>query len=298
MSEMGDQSGESGLLARASRSRLLKVVEGSPRAVADHDKQAWLGLFAKAAVVEDPIGTPPCRKGAFTMRSPDGDDDLGCFYDTFIAPNRVRFVVERDIVVGRDVMRDVVIHIVEPGGLELEVPAHLLYQLCEEEGEIRVARMAAHWEAAPLTARILGAGLRGYRNMLVSGLRMLRNQGFAYVRDFQRGTREGIGEMGRAALEVFADALNAGKGEAIAALFAAPDSPIELPVGTPIPAQRFLSELGENAGLELSKVHSASWTCSCSFLLRRQGRERPGVALFDFDPQSRKMLSARFYVEE
>jgi hypothetical protein len=290
--------GEGGSLAGASRSELIEAVEGSPRAVASHDKAAWLALFAEGGVVEDPVGTPPCRKGAFTLRSPHGDDDLGCFYETFIAPNRVRFAVEQVIVVGSDVMRDAVLHVEVLGGLEAEVPAHLLYQLCEEEGDIRVARMAAHWENGPLKAQMVRAGFKGYANMIVQGVRMLRNLGPGYVRDFQRGTGEGMGEMGHAALQVFADTLNAGKGEALAALFIGPDSPIEFPVGTPIPAQRLLEVAGGKAELEVSKLHSAGWTCSCSFLLRRQGRALPGVALFDFDPQSRKAVSARFYFEE
>ncbi|MBW2272253.1 MAG: hypothetical protein JRG96_03210 [Deltaproteobacteria bacterium] len=298
MSETSTRLGEGDLLARASRSQLLDVVECSPRAVAVHDKQAWLGLFAEGGVVEDPVGTPTCRKGAFTLRSPRGDDDLGCFYDTFIAPNRVRFAIERDLVVGSDVMRDAVLHIDMASGLHVEVPAHLLYQLTEEAGEIRVARMAAHWEAGPLRASILAAGLAGYRNFVTSGLRMLRTQGLRYALDYQRGTGEGMGEMGHAALQIFADTLNTGKGEAVAALFATPDSPIGFPAGQSIPARSLIERVGEKAELEVSKLRSSGWTCSCSFELRRDGREQAGVALFDFDPQSRRVVAAHFYFEE
>ena len=35
---------------------LLDVVNASPEAVAQHDKTAWLDLFAASGVVEDPVG--------------------------------------------------------------------------------------------------------------------------------------------------------------------------------------------------------------------------------------------------
>jgi hypothetical protein len=298
MSEVRAKSDEAALLASATRSQLLDAVEGSPRAVTAHDRQAWLALFAEGGVVEDPVGTPPCRKGAFTLRSPHGDDDLACFYDTFIAPNKVRFEIEHDIVVGAEVMRDVVLHVEDSGGLHAYVPAHLLYQLTEEQGAIRVARMAAHWETGPLTARILAAGVKGYRNLVRSGLRMLRYQGVGYARAYQRAAGEGIGELGHAALQVFADALNAGKAGAVSSLFVSPDAPIEFPTGHPVPVGRLLEHGGEELGLEVSKLHAVGWTCSCSFVLQRRAREQSGVALFEFDPRSRKVASARMYFEE
>ena len=134
--------------------------------------------------------------------------------------------------------------------------------------------------------------------MARAGMRMLRIMGTAFARDYQQGTSEGMGEMGHAALQVFADAFDAGKSEALSALFVGPDSPVEFPLGRAVPVQRLLEEAGEGARLEVSKLRSSAWTCSCSFLMRRAGREQPGAALFDFDPESRKMVSARFYFEE
>ncbi len=41
----------------------LTVVEKSPAAVALHDKAAWLSLFARYNIVEDPVGSRPHLSG-------------------------------------------------------------------------------------------------------------------------------------------------------------------------------------------------------------------------------------------
>ena len=81
----------------ASFSERLTFVGRSPAAVAAHDKAAWLGLFARYSLVEDPVGSRPCvsRPSDSTHNGP-----LARFYDTFIAANDIRFVVERDMIGG------------------------------------------------------------------------------------------------------------------------------------------------------------------------------------------------------
>src|SRR5690606_33906741 len=75
---------------------LLTAVQASPRAVAAHDKDTWVSLFAPGAAVNDPVGSTPHVGPAAISR----------FYDTFIAPNTIAFHVDRDLVAGRTVVRD------------------------------------------------------------------------------------------------------------------------------------------------------------------------------------------------
>jgi steroid delta-isomerase len=60
----------------------------SREAAMAHDKQAWLGIFADDAVVEDPIGPShfdPEGKGH------RGKDAIAAFYDKAIAPSELEF---------------------------------------------------------------------------------------------------------------------------------------------------------------------------------------------------------------
>ena len=103
--------------------------------MAAHDKQAWLGIFARDCVVEDPVGSAP------HVSSSSGSDDghgrnspLSRFYDTFIAANDIRFLVQRDIVCGLHVVRDLSLEITMSPDVCVCVPMHLLYELTEQDG--------------------------------------------------------------------------------------------------------------------------------------------------------------------
>ena len=61
---------------RATSEELLELVNRSPAAVAIHDKQAWLELFSRAAVVQDPVGTAPHRRTGGGDGATSGDDPL------------------------------------------------------------------------------------------------------------------------------------------------------------------------------------------------------------------------------
>ena len=129
----------------------LRLVERSPAAVRAHDKQAWLALFAIHHVVEDPVGSTPHRTGVPGNRGRQrGAAPLSRFYDTFIAANDIRFHVDRNIVCGLHVVRDLTIEIAMSPQVTVHVPMHLLYELTEEGGELRISRLAAHWELWPM----------------------------------------------------------------------------------------------------------------------------------------------------
>ena len=104
------------------REKLYALVKRSPELVDRHDREGWLGLFSSEAVAEDPVGGGLNRKGKDWRGDRDG---LSRFYDIFIAPNDIKFTVNQDIVMGNEVVRDVLIRTRLPNGAVSEVAAYL-----------------------------------------------------------------------------------------------------------------------------------------------------------------------------
>ena len=185
----------------------LDVVRRSPAAVARHDKHAWLDLFADDFAVEDPYGGRPV----------DDARALGRFWDTYIATRAISFEMDGpDIVVGDEVIRDVTIVIVDDAGVELRTPAHLRYTLVSgvrvpglahlAPAEPRIARLAAHWEVAPVLRQLAGVDRARLRSMGRTTMRMLRYQGLSGSLGFARALTS-VGDRGKAAVtELVADA--------------------------------------------------------------------------------------------
>ncbi|UQE74116.1 nuclear transport factor 2 family protein [Gordonia sp. PP30] len=174
-----------------TKQELLAAVDESPAAVADHDKARWLSLFAPTAIVNDPVGSVPHRGAA----------QLARFYDTFIAPNAVRFRVDHDVVCGDEVLRDVTLEIQMSDRVTLLVPAHLRYVMT---GDAQIDGLYAHWELPAMVGQLAGKGLAA---AAVSGrltLGLLSNQRLGGTLGFTRGFA-GVGRRGkRRAVELLA----------------------------------------------------------------------------------------------
>ncbi|MBM4396973.1 MAG: nuclear transport factor 2 family protein [Deltaproteobacteria bacterium] len=186
----------------------IATVEASPALVARHDKASWLALFSDDGEVEDPVGSLPCRVG-------DGGRDRGrvaAFWDTYIAPNGIRFEVHRDLVDGDDVLRDVTIHTTLSTGARLAVPSYVLYRLVPDHDAagadadaqaasparaFRIRRLAAHWEIVPMVGQVLRQGLRGWWTVTVMTFLILRHQGLrglaSYLKSILGGLRRSAG---------------------------------------------------------------------------------------------------------
>lgn len=265
-------------------SPLLQLVERSPACVAAQDRDGWLALFSHDGVVEDPVGAAPNHR-----------DALGRFFDTFIAGNQIVFEVIEDLVAGDEVVRDVVIHTRLSTGLQIDVPAHLIYQLVDEDGALRIRRLRAVWDLRRRSTGALAAGLRGLWTLCAVSLRMLRVQGLGGVLGYSRGLVTGIFSRGRTTLEALAAAVNAKDIPATAALFT-PDARVEFPVGKHLSFQTWSDELGPQAALQVSCATSAGWTTSCRFTIAGGPHAGAGgVAFLDFDPATRKIAAARFF---
>ena len=276
------------------REKLYALVKRSPELVDRHDREGWLGLFSTEAVVEDPVGAGLNRKGKDWRSDRDG---LSRFYDIFIAPNDIKFTVHQDIVVGNEVVRDVLIHTRLPNGAVSEVAAYLIYRGVEEGGEVKLASLQAHWDFSGNALSLLRSnGMKGVIASMAQFWSMLRIQGLKRVRLYLGAMYKGIFKKGTAAVSSFAAAVNAGD-EAGLARLCEPDAKIEFPAGKRIPASDFLKGEGKGLRLEVSGLRSAGWYTSCVFDAQGGGVHRHGVAFFQFNPKTKKMVLMRFFGE-
>lgn len=165
--------------------KLIDFVAQSPRLCAAHDRAGWVGLFARDGQINDPVGSRPHT----------GRQAIENFYDTFIAPNTLSFDVEKDLVNGMTVVRDLHINTVMSTGVRIAVPMHIRYVLCEEDGQLRIHRLYAHWELNAMLKQQY-ATLKGIWTSFLLTPRLLRYQGLAGVRGFMQGMN-GVHEAGK-----------------------------------------------------------------------------------------------------
>lgn len=280
-----------------ARQEFINTIEASPQAVKTHDRSAWLAIFAKHNMVEDPVGSRAHQSGGFDSRSGRrSTDTLERFYDTYIAPNDIVFAVQRDIVCGYHVVRDLHLEISMSDKVTIEVPMHLIYELVDQEGELKISRLAAHWELWPMIKQLFGKGLASLRILNSLGIRMLSIQGVGGVIGFVRGLR-GIGSPGKEAINAFSHALNSKQLSAMMDLFSPKNQGVEFPHG-----ERSFSpdELIEqvDAKMNVKKLLSAGYTSSCSFDMEYHGEKKQGVAFFEFNAKNKKIDAVRFYWEQ
>ena len=280
---------------RATPEELLELVSRSPAAVSIHDKKAWLELFSRAAIVQDPVGTGPHRRKVSAEGAASGDDPLGRFWETFIAPNRISFTAYQDIVVGEEVVRDVVIRSELPNGITIEVPAYVIYRTTEEDGEARIEALMAHWELRSMVRRVIAGGLAGLSAMIQMLWRMQKIQGAAGVLGYLKGVSRGIFGRGRQAVRDFASTLNAKDEKTLVGLLDGEETLIEFPAGVGESAREFLVGAGRDLRIDVSGATSAGWWSSCVFQAHRDDVTNRGVAFFEFNPKTRRIKSARFF---
>lgn len=256
---------------------LLAAVLASPRAVAAHDKAAWVGLFAADAEVNDPVGSRPHV----------GPAAIACFYDTFIAPNGIAFDVERDVVGGRSVVRDLHIATTMSTGATVRVPMHLRYDLADIDGTWKIVRLAAHWEFTAMVARLLlRTGLPGVAASLKLGPQLVTNQGLSGTAGLLRAVRS-VGRPGKhATAELFAAAA-IGDTARLRALLT--DATLHLPTGAPLSIEDFAAR---TRTIRWHTLIAAGRTVSASIEIDGTG----GVAFVDFGPGHRRITAVTLFL--
>jgi hypothetical protein len=183
----------------STRAELLAIVERSPAATGAHDRDAWVGLFTPGGRVEDPVGSSPHVGRAAIER----------FYDTFIGPRDIAFHRDTDIVVGRTVVRDVDLEVSMADSLVMRIPAYLRYDVETSDGELRIARLRAHWELPAMVVQFARAGLAAVPAGLSLSRGLLMNQRLGGTVGFMSGFR-GVGARGKRHLTAFLDDACAG----------------------------------------------------------------------------------------
>lgn len=184
---------------RLDRESLLDVAKASPRIAAEHDKEGWLALYAEDAVLEDPVGTPASHKGRRPGRL---GDELGRFYEAFIAPSEIEITSRRDIVSDMHVFRAVDIHTTNVStGLRMKVPANLLYEIASDGDRLCIRRMQAHWELNRMTRILMSEGLLGMRTIATMNWSMLRAFGPTWLMRYFQASQRGVGREGKALIQ-------------------------------------------------------------------------------------------------
>ncbi|MEV4126224.1 SgcJ/EcaC family oxidoreductase [Nocardia sp. NPDC049707] len=256
---------------------LIAAVQASPRAVAAHDKAAWVDLFAADATVNDPVGSRPHIGRAAIER----------FYDTFIGPNTIAFQIDHDFVGPATVVRDLLIRTTMSTGATVAVPMHLRYDLVEEDGAWKITRLAAHWELAAMIAQLLRTGLPGLGAALKLGPQLIANQGF----NGMFGMMQAMRSIGRAGKRATAQVFSAAAATDISRVRRLLDerTMIELPAGTRISLEEFTNRA---RNMQWDKLIAAGRTVSASVRLD----SAQGVAFVEFAPDSRRITAIRVFI--
>ncbi|SBS70305.1 Nuclear transport factor 2 [uncultured Mycobacterium sp.] len=181
------------------RSALLDAVDRSPLMAAEHDRAGWVGLFTADGRVEDPVGSRPHV----------GPQQIGRFYDTFIAPRQIVFRHEADIVSETTVIRDVVLEVGMGPVVTMRIPAVLRYDLRDVATQWRIERLRAYWELPAMVVQFTGNGLAAAPQALELSRALVRNQGLRGSLGFAAGFR-GARFRGKRTVRAFLTAVAAG----------------------------------------------------------------------------------------
>ncbi|MEU4315131.1 nuclear transport factor 2 family protein [Nocardia sp. NPDC024068] len=256
--------------------QLRDAVLASPRAVAAHDRDAWVGLFARAAVVNDPVGSTPHT----------GYDAIARFYDTFIAPNEIVFDVAHDFTGPATVLRDLSITITMASGARVRVPMHLRYEVVEEDGQLRIGHLAAYWELLPMVGQLMGTGLAGLRAGTRLGALLLRNQGPSGLIGMARACT-GIGRTGKRIAQRLCAAATAGDHSTLHTLAGGRDT-VLLWSGETVSATEFTARA---RGLRQGKTLAAGRSVTISVDLPAG----PALLILDFHPAHDTLETVRVH---
>ena len=109
-------------------------------AVESGDRDAWLGLFAPDAIVEDPIGPSMFDPDGAGHRGPEA---IAAFYDTVVASGRVQFSIRESYAGGNECANVGTITTTLPDGTRAIVEGVYTYRV---DDACRIIALRAYWE--------------------------------------------------------------------------------------------------------------------------------------------------------
>jgi len=273
--------------ALPDRGALLRTAKSSPEVAGQHDKERWLALYSDDAVVEDPVGTPASHRGRRPGRL---GDELGRFYEAFIAASGIDMVTRQDIVSDMHVFRAVDIHTTNlKTGLKMKVPANLLYEIVSRDGGLSIKRMQAHWELNRMSRMLMGEGSLGMRTIAVMNWRMLRAFGPKWLLAYFKSSQQGVGRAGKELIERLANEAGQNGSEAFA-----PGATVELPGAAPASAAEFLE--GRTA-LEVRDLLASGRTVSGLASIEWGARAREAAFVAELDAAGAQVQRLRWFWE-
>ncbi|MGB5682017.1 MAG: nuclear transport factor 2 family protein [Polyangiales bacterium] len=270
-----------------TREALLRTAEASPEIAGRHDKDAWLALYADDAVLEDPVGTPASHKGRRPGRM---GDELGRFYEAFIAPSGIEMVARRDIVSDMHVFRAVDIHTTNLStGLKMKVPANLLYEIVPRGDGLAIRGMQAHWELNRMSRMLMAEGLLGARTIAVMNWSMLRAFGVKWLMGYFKASQQGVGREGKALVERLASEVGSDGRECFAT-----GATIELPGGASASASEFFEGC---TALAVSDMLASGRTVSGLASIEWGARVREAGFVAELEPTTKRVTRLRWFWE-
>lgn len=274
---------------RTSREALLNAAKTSPEIAAAHDKAGWLALYSADAIVADPVGAPPSHAGRRRGRH---GDELGRFYEAFIAPTEIYMTAKRDIVSEMSVFRAVTIHTTnQKTGLQLEVPANLLYEIIDSDGVLLIGRMHAHWEIRRMSRVVLSRGSVGIKTVAAMNWNMLRAFGPRWLAKYFAASTAGVGRKGKDHLRSWASAADSGE----AADMFATDASIRVPEQGALSPSAFAQA---SSALAIDELTASGSTVSGLASIEWGGRLREAALIAEFDAAGERMNAMRWFWEE
>lgn len=174
----------------------------------------------------------------------------------------------------------------------VQTPMHLLYELCDEQGELKIARLAAHWEMRAIAKQQMAYGVASLVASMSSTARMLRYLGLAGLRGFMQGA-SGIGDAGKRQVQTFFRYCNDADIDALQGLCSVADMQVALPaLAEKISLLQMITAGGQ---FSLGKILAAGNTVSASYSYTRDKRCSNGVALFQLEAQSASIAQLKLY---
>lgn len=113
----------------------------------EHEKEAWLALYADDAIIMDPVGISPLDPTGLGHR---GKDAIATFWDNSIAPNTIVFNIERSYPAG-DSCANVVRLDTQIGDIPIIVEFIAVYRV---NSDGLIASMHAYWEFDSILAQL------------------------------------------------------------------------------------------------------------------------------------------------
>ena len=273
--------------ASPDRDALLRTAKASPEIAGQHDKEGWLALYSDDAVVEDPVGTPASHRGRRPGRL---GDELGRFYEAFIAASGIEMVARQDIVSDMYVFRAVDIHTTNlKTGLKMKVPANLLYEVAARGDGLAIRRMQAHWELNRMSRMLMGKGSLGMRTIAVMNWSMLRAFGPKWLLSYFKSSQKGVGRAGKKLVERLANQTGHDRAEAFAA-----GATVELPGGAIASPAEFVEGC---TALEVRDLLASGQTVSGLASIEWAARTREAAFVAELDSAGAQVQRLRWFWE-